>query len=155
MPDTFSAHGSRPHTASGLPRPGKPEPARGCLTALAYEAFCVTHHAVYARYAAMRLGSARAGAETAAAALDELAPLWASALTCAAPAAISWRLFTELVNARARGHRPPRGESARRADAVILREHLGLSGQEAAETMGLPVREFDVLLRAARRTSGT
>ncbi|MFD3720012.1 hypothetical protein [Streptomyces sp. NPDC058674] len=125
------------------------------MIALAYEAFCVTHHAVYARYAALRLGSARAGAETAAAALDELAPLWASALTCAAPAAISWQLLTELVNARAGGRRPVRGESARRADAVILGEHLGLSGREAAEAMGLPVREFDVLFRAARHAPGT
>ncbi|GLW04845.1 hypothetical protein [Streptomyces lavendulae] len=153
MPD--SAHVPAPHPRPATRRPRPQPPERGCLTAVAYEAFCDTHRAVYIRYAATRLGSASAGAEAAGAALDALAWLWTSVLTSAAPARISWQLLTDLVNARAHhGRTPEEGLSGPYADAVILRTSLGLSGQEAADAMGVPLCEFDVLHRAALRTMG-
>ncbi|MER6393688.1 hypothetical protein ABT236_35155 [Streptomyces sp. NPDC001523] len=154
MPDTSPAHLPRSRPAVRLAGPQGGGWPRGCLTAVAYEAFCATHHTVYARYAATRLGSVRAGVEAAATALDALASLWASALTCPAPAAVSWQLLTDLVDARARDGRALRGLSGPQADAMILRGHLGLSGQEAAAAMGLPVCEFAMLHRAALRTPG-
>ncbi|MEU9946540.1 hypothetical protein [Streptomyces lavendulae] len=122
------------------------------LASVAYEAFCATHRPVYSRYAAARLGSDRLGEEAARAALRALAPLWASTLTCPAPAAVSWLLLTGVVNAQDRpGREAVRGLSRIYADAVILHNRLGLPRRTAAAAMGLAPQQFDMLHNAALR----
>ncbi|WP_189829219.1 hypothetical protein [Streptomyces subrutilus] len=153
-----------PDTPPPTNRPHAPSPAcqRGPTTtkyprdlaSVAYEAFCSTHLPVYSRYAAARLGSERMGEAAAKSALRALAPLWASALTCPAPAAVSWLLLTGVINARSRTrYEPARGLSRIHADAVILRDRLGLPRRTAAAAMGLPPQHFDMVHTAALRAA--
>lgn len=124
------------------------------VVALAYEAFCATHRPVYSLYAAARLGSDRLGDEAAGAALRALVPMWSSALTCAAPASMSWLLLTAAVDVRSRiGCGPATGLPRLQADAVILRNHLGLPRRVAAAAMGLPLSEFAMVHSAALRAA--
>ncbi|MFF3015424.1 hypothetical protein [Streptomyces sp. NPDC057939] len=154
MPDTPSPN--RRHITAPPLSPRGPQPA-GCtrdLAGLAYEAFCTTHRPVYSRYAAARLGSDRLGEDAAQAALRALAPLWSSALTCPAPAAVSWLLLTGVVNAQPRAGRDlDRGLSRIHADTVILHDRLGLPRRTAAAAMGLPLQQFDMVHNAALRAT--
>ncbi|GLX41362.1 hypothetical protein Sros01_74350 [Streptomyces roseochromogenus] len=152
MPDSPSLNSRPPALPPACTR--RPEVTRCArdLASVAYEAFCATHRTVYSRYAAARLGSDRLGEEAARAALRALAPLWASTLTCPAPAAVSWLLLTGVVNTRDRaGREPARGLSRIYADAVILHNRLGLPRRTAAAAMGLPPQQFDMLHNAALR----
>ncbi|MFJ7209468.1 hypothetical protein ACIQWR_38805 [Streptomyces sp. NPDC098789] len=155
MPDTPFPNRRRP-APSPVARPRGPQATRCArdLASVAYEAFCATHRTVYSRYAAARLGNDRLGEDAAQAALGALAPLWASALTCPAPAAVSWLLLTGFVNAQPRvGREPARGLSQIHADAVILHDRLGLPRRTAAAVMGLPPQQFDMVHNAALRAT--
>ncbi|MFF3432221.1 hypothetical protein [Streptomyces sp. NPDC002602] len=151
MPDTPSLNSRRPAPSPACER--GPEATRCARdpASVAYEAFCTTHRPVYSRYAAARLGE-----DAARVALRALAPLWASALTGPAPAAVSWLLLTGVVNAQARaGREPARGLLRIHADAVILHDHLGLPRRTAAAAMGLPPQQFDMVHNAALRATRT
>ncbi|MFI8200403.1 hypothetical protein ACIF6K_28415 [Streptomyces sp. NPDC085942] len=109
---------------------------------------------MYSLYAAARLGSDRLGDEAVEAALRALVPMWPSALTCAAPASVSWLLLTAAVDVRSRvGRDSAAGRSRLQADAVILRNQLGLPRGVAAAAMGLPLSEFDMAHSAALRAA--
>lgn len=154
MPDTPSENIRLRSRLADRWHPRKAAHPERDVAALAYEAFCATHRPVYSLYAAARLGSDRLGDEATGAALNALVPMWSSALTCAAPASVSWLLLTAAVDARSRpGCDPVAGLPRLQTDAVILRNQLGLPSRVAAAAMGLPLSEFAMVYSAALRAS--
>ncbi|MGW5677908.1 hypothetical protein ACWEV4_22940 [Streptomyces sp. NPDC003860] len=118
-----------------------------------YTVFCLDRTTVYQRYAEIRVGCSRLGAQLVRETFGDLAMLWVEALQSPSPAAMSWALLAARITAH--GHRPrdcvhdllPRAQ----ADALVLRYKVGLTAAHAATVMGIATSEITVLQMAAVR----
>jgi hypothetical protein len=126
----------------------------GVRMPLTFTAFCSSRHDIYARYAAVRTGSADDGARLARTALDHLAMVWPQALQGPSPAALAWHLLTACarhVDSRPGGCALYDTLPAAQADALVLRYRLGLAIQQSADVMGISVPDMTTRVRFALR----
>ncbi len=124
---------------------------------LDYTAFCLLHRAAYVRYAHARTGDAAAAAQVVHTAFTLLAVLWSEVLSSACPAGLAWRVLGQVVAIHAHSQHGRTDSVAhqvldsRLADVVLLRHHLGLPAEEAADLMGVEASQVRVLLQLAER----
>ncbi|MEU7040784.1 hypothetical protein [Streptomyces varsoviensis] len=128
-------------------------------SSLEYAAFHELHHASYLRYARLRTGDQATAARAVDAAFAHLASAWPDVLRSACPAALAWQVLGRTVVTHTDCRRPSalceiyhRLED-RQADVVLLRRHLGLSGEAAAALMGIDPSLLYALLRVAERAA--
>ncbi|GAA2679278.1 hypothetical protein GCM10009864_59280 [Streptomyces lunalinharesii] len=114
------------------------------------------------RYAEARLGSGVLGHGAVVAAFSALSTIWADVLGRSRPCTASWQILVDTVSA-VRSASPGAGADvdvlyevlpARQADAVLLRDELGMSVEDTADLMGVDQSAMIVLLQVAGRGLG-
>ncbi|MFE6049932.1 hypothetical protein ACFQ6N_04195 [Kitasatospora sp. NPDC056446] len=121
-----------------------------------YAAFVRLHHHGYEMYAHARLGDGFLAVRVVAQVLCWVELCW-GVMLLGDPAAFTWRMLRDAVTVARTGARDSRADRLHRAlpdrpaDAVLLREGLGLAPRAAAALMGLDEPELYVQLKAAHR----
>ncbi|MFY4717864.1 hypothetical protein [Streptomyces sp. LaBMicrA B280] len=134
--------------------PSSPRPS---TAPVGYTAFVQLHRRDYEMYASARLADSKLAASVVAEVLRRAELSWNTLMLRENPLALTWRALRDSVTtARTHTHDPQadvlhRTLPGQPADAVLLREGLGMDTKSAAALMGMGEPELHMQFQAARR----
>ncbi|WKE71841.1 hypothetical protein [Streptomyces sp. WP-1] len=134
--------------------PGSHRPSTGLL---GYAAFVQLHRRDYEMYAGARLGDSKLAMSVVADVLRRAELSWNTLMLRENPLALTWRALRDSVTTARTETHESRTDGLHRAlpdqaaDAVLLREKLGMDTKAAAALMGLEEPELHMQFQAARR----